>query len=121
MNTLLAVLVFIGTRQDLRAHRAVLEELNVPTRKVLLIRDSRALSRFSKRTGHWYRAGWDERQVRLTRNVLPDAVIVFGRETLSRPRAGMGYGGCLNGTATICKADDVAGCVAAVKDTWCRN
>ncbi len=116
MNTLLAVLVFIGTRQDLRAHRAILEELNVPIKRVRLIADPRARDRFATRTGAFYRARWGRRSFHLVRG-LPDIVVVFGRASVS----GRWQSGCIGGQTVTCEAEDVKGCVEVIRDTWCKE
>lgn len=113
MNLLLPLIVFIGTHTDLHSAKLIAKELHA---KAATIEDRKSLSRFPRSTGAYYRSIWGGRVNRLQIG-FPDITVVFARETVS----GRWKSGCVNWQTVLCRADDVAGCVAVVRDTWCRK
>lgn len=113
---LLPLIIFIGTARDLRITPFIAFDAQARFRFII---DPQAPKRFGKLTGQAYRARWAGRVFRIHKG-LPHAYVVLGRESVNRPRGGMGNNGCINGAVTICEADKPAECADAVRGVWCE-
>lgn len=109
---LLPLIIFIGTKHDLKIAPFIAADLQAKYKTIL---HNRAHERFTSFTGAAYRARWGRHVFRIHKG-LPAAYVVFGNETVS----GRWQSGCINSQTILCHPKNITGCIAAIKDTWCQ-